>query len=122
MSNKLTGKAFTDVPGMGRLRTKHQSAKLSFGGRPREGQSSDVGAAGYQEGEFQYPYVETTLMHGADIDIEVLRNADNLTVTHTTDTGVVHVLQQAWVKDILELNGNGELPVKFEGMRVDKVS
>lgn len=118
---KLTGKAFIDASGMGRLRTE-PGAMLNFGGHTRDGVASDLGAVGFQEGDFQYPFVECTQIHGADIDIEKLRTATDLTVTFLTDTGKTYVLQQAWVKDILSLDSKGKLPTKFEGMRVDPVS
>lgn len=121
MSNKLTGKAFIDATGMNRLRTS-PGATLHFGGFPRNGVSSDLGAVGYQEGEFEYPFIECEQIHGADIDIEKLKSATDITVTFLTDTGKSWVLQNAWVKDILTLDSKGKLPTKFEGMRVDPVS
>jgi Phage tail tube protein len=118
---KLTGRAFIDASGMGRLRSE-SGAELNFGGYPREGVQSDIGPVGYQEGDFAYPMISGTILHAADTDVDALNNATNITVTFTTDTGKSWVLQNAWRKDVLALDSKGKLKFVLEGMRVDKVS
>jgi hypothetical protein len=50
-----------------------------------------------------------------------LRNATDITVTFTSDTGKSWVLEQSWVSNIVSLDSKGKVPIIFMGMRVDPV-
>lgn len=117
--SQLTGKAYIDVPGFGRLRSK-AGAKLNTGGFTRETKTSDSGVEGFTE-EIAEPSIECTIIHEPTLSITDLNNIRNANITFQTDTGSSWVLMEAWLVDPTELS-TGEVPVKFAGKRCEPLS
>ncbi len=117
--SKLTGRAFIDVPGFGRLRSK-SGAKINTGGHKRETKNGDVGVEGFTE-EVVAPFIECTILHNADLKINDLNAVNAENITFETDTGSVWVLMEAWLEEPTEL-ASGEVQVKFVGKRCEPLS
>ena len=117
--SQLTGKAYIDVPGFGRLRSK-SGAKLNTGGFSRGAKLSDNGVEGFTE-EVVAPYIECTIIHDGSLSITDLNNIRDANVTFQTDTGSAWVLTEAWIEGPTELS-SGEVPVKFVGKRCEPLS
>lgn len=109
---KLTGRTFITIRGQ-RKRSKEGST-LRYGGVTREGQTGDIGVAGYVEST-AIPEVEFILQHAGDVSLKEIQDMTDETLLFDTDTGKSFILSSAWCTGGLELSKN-ELKVKFQSM------
>lgn len=116
---QLTSRTFVDIAGLGRLRTK-PGAKFNKGGVTRKAVVGDESIHGFQE-ELVPPSYEGVISHTKDLDTDTLTGLTNATITITTDSGNVWVIQEAWCENPMEL-ADGSISVRFVGKRADKVS
>lgn len=106
----------------GEVLLTQRGAKANLGGVERTGVTGDQSVAGFTE-ETAVPFIECTQIHRADTNLEALKDLTDATVMFETDTGKSYVLQNAWLATPLELTGGeGEVPLKFEGIRMELVS
>lgn len=117
---KLTGRAFVDVAGVGRIRTKQGGATVDFGGFNCEGQAGDAGVNGFKE-SVAIPSIQMTIDDSADLDKLAINRLRNVEVTFEADSGQVHMLQQAWTQNPITLTSAGDLTWNMQGMRWDQV-
>lgn len=110
---KLTGVIVVKVDG-GSLRSK-EGATLGFGGTERTPQYADGVLVGFTNkplgatGSF-------TIAHGADTDVETLRNAENSTLIFECDSGVNYLINGAFLTVPPELTGGeGDMTLEFMG-------
>lgn len=117
---QLTGKAF--IKNNGQLLRSKNGAKLFFGNAQRTTVIGDNGVHGYTEMPTE-PKVECVISHGADINMEELKNIKDASITFETDSGKTFILRNAWLQNPLELtaNENAELPCVFAGMSCEEL-
>jgi len=116
---QVTGRINLHVNGI-IIRSK-EGAKANLSNVERTGVASDQGVAGYMEAT-NIPSVEGVLIHADDTDLNSVDFVDG-SVQFETDTGQTWILRNAWLSGTLELTGaGGEVPVKFEGTTIEKVS
>ena len=76
---------------------------------------------GYKETP-QVPYVEGAITDQSDLDVEALRKIKDATVTLELANGKVIVIREAWeASDGVGSTDEGELEVRFEGMRGEEI-
>lgn len=114
--NQVTGRVFITVDGS-RLASK-EGAKLDLGGVSRTGVAGDSGVHGYTE-KTEIPFIECTISHKGDTDLEALAAFNNESVTFQTDTGQTYLLRGAWLAKPPELS-KGEVQLRFEGMSCER--
>lgn len=116
--SKLTGRAYIDVPGFGRLST-NQGATLNPGGKNRSEVISDQAVEGFREA-LAAPEVTCTVNHRSGVSLKQLGDITNANITFETDTGSVWVVRNAWAVEPTALSG-GEISVRFMGRGCDEV-
>lgn len=115
----LTGRAFIDVPGFGRLST-NPGASLNIGGVNRGEVVSDQQVEGYRE-TLVAPEISFTINHKQGFSLKQLGELKNVNVTFQTDSGTTWVLREAWVMDPPSMSG-GEVQVTMKGKSADEVT
>lgn len=117
---QLTGRAFIKLNG-NLLRSK-EGAKLNLGGVNRPPVTGDTGVHGYTERPVA-PWIECTISHGADTNLQELADFRDGSVSFETDTGKSYVLREAWCENPPELTtGEGEVTLRFSGMSAEEVT
>lgn len=94
------------------LRTK-PGASAQAGGPQRKGEMTDQGVFMYKE-TLVPGMIKGTVMHASDSEYLALRDAKDITVTYSTDSGVVLTMSNAVVAELGDLSG-GEFDVTFVG-------
>jgi len=116
--SKVTGRVFINVAGFGKLRSR-PGATINFGGVTRSAVVSDAGVDGYNE-TIIAPQVSCSISHVAGLDVIALNNIVDDTLQFETDTGVTYKLQECWLSEPAELNGeSGEISLTFMGKQVN---
>jgi hypothetical protein len=108
----MTGRAFITIAGR-RLASK-EGAKIDLGAMERTAEIGDAGVLGYKE-KPTVPYVECTIAHDADTNLQEYADMVDVNVMFDTDTGRSFTLNNAWRAGKIEMN-NGEVSLRFEGM------
>jgi len=105
----------------GEILLTEKGAKLNLGGVKRDPVTGDV-VHGFVE-SVEPPGIDVNISVTKDTDLDKIKNVTNATVTFEADTGQVWVLKEAWSSVPLEITGgdSGKVPVKFHGMRCDKL-
>lgn len=116
---QVTGRIKIKVNGV-LLETKSGS-KAQVSNTEREMIEGDNSVAGYSE-KTSVPFVEGTLIHTDATALEDIDNFVDGSVTFEADTGQTWILRGATRTTPLELTGGeGEVPVRFEGISIEKV-
>lgn len=109
------------VKSNGKALLTDKGAKLNLGGVTRK---EIVGESvhGFAE-EATAPFIDCVISVSKDTDLDEIKNITNATVTYEADTGQVWVMKEAWssVPPEITAGDGGKVPVKFFGMRCDKL-
>lgn len=98
-----------------------KGAKLNLGGVERKPIVGDQ-VHGYAE-DMTAPFIECNISVTKDTPLEEIKGIVDATVTFEADTGQIWVLKTAWssVPPEITAGEGGKVPVKFYGMRCDKM-
>lgn len=92
-----------------------EGAEIDIGGMNREAAIADGIVADFTE-EPVPAQLTATLLHGAQSDLIKIRDATNVTIVFSSDTGVKYVMRGAWCSKPPKLKGGkGECDVEFQG-------
>ena len=98
-----------------------KGAKINLGGVERKPVVGDQ-VHGYAE-DMTAPFIDCVISVTKDTDLEEVKNITDATVTFEADSGQMWVLKNAWSSVPVEVTAGegGKVPVKFYGMRCDKM-
>jgi len=108
---KLSGNAIVRMDGLS-LRMKE--AEIDLGGFERTSKFADSKRVGYTETPTAAK-VSGVIIHGADSDLFKVRDAQSVTITFVTDTGVTYTVRDAMCSKPPVLKSDGESDIEFEG-------
>ncbi len=116
--SKVTGRAYIDVPGFGRLSTE-EGSELNTGGFEREDVVSDIEVEGYTE-KPAVPMITCSIIHRQGLDILALNKLTDINVPFETDSGSAYILRGAWTSKPCTLN-KGRVSLELHGKGCDAV-
>lgn len=108
----VTGFAIVKVNGKSPRTIK---ASLKWGGYKRTAVKADGVVIGPQK-KPQECEVDCTFAHTSDFDMQILADAENVTILFQSDVGPKYTIRNAWSEDGPELDADaGEVKIKFQG-------
>jgi hypothetical protein len=120
MSKRVGGIIFFKIDGT-QYRAKGEFT-TDIGAPNREAVVGMDGPHGYKE-EPKTPYIEGEITDTPNISLERLFNLTDVKVTLELANGKVHALEDAWYAGDGTLSTNeGNVPVRFEGMRGEEIT
>lgn len=120
MSKRVGGVIFFKVDGT-QYRAKGSFA-TDIGAPKRDAVVGHDGPHGYKEVP-KTPYIEGEITDSSEVSLEELFQLDGVTVTLELANGKVHALREAWYAGDGTLSSEeGNVPVRFEGMRGEEIA
>lgn len=116
---RVGGIIFIKVDG-GQLRAKGEF-EYNIGQGKREAVVGSDGVHGYKE-DPQVPFIQGAITDEASLDLKAVLNTKDATVTVDLANGKTIVLKDAWyAEEGTVKTGEGEIPVRFEGLDAEEI-